>query len=134
VTVTALAPAPAARTWTLYTEPDHVCGWNAASDDWHTPRATCDLRVGGGFVHRMEARDGSFGFDFAGTWTRVDAPRALAYTMEDGRTAEVSFEETDGGTRVTVTFDIEDQNAAEMQRTGWQAILDNFAKYVGQHK
>ncbi len=98
VTVTSLAPAPAARTWTLYTEPDHVCGWNAASDDWHTPRATCDLRVGGGFVHRMEARDGSFGFDFAGTWTRVDAPRALAYTM------------------------------------GWQAILDNFAKYVGQHK
>lgn len=103
--------------------------WNAASEDWHTTKATVDLRVGDDFSSRMEAKDGSFGFDFAGTYTRVEPKTALAYQMGD-RTAEISFREGPGGVTVQVRFDAETQNPIEMQKAGWQAILDNFKRHM----
>lgn len=130
LTVRALVAAPAARTWELYTSPEHVTGWNSAHPSWHSPSASSDLRVGGRFNYRMEARDGSGGFDFEGTWTRVEAPAALDYTMDDGRTVQCRFQPVDGGTEVVVVFEPEGSNPLELQQGGWQAILDNFARYV----
>lgn len=129
VTVETTINAPLAEVWRAYTTPADIVAWNAASEDWHTTRSEVDLRVGGQFCSRMEARDGSFGFDFEGVYTAVEPERRLAYTMGD-RDAEVSFTPDGGGVLVQVTFDAEDQNPVEMQRDGWQAILDSFARHV----
>ena len=124
-----LVNAPIEAVWRAYTTPADICQWNAASDDWHTPTASVDLRVGGEFCSRMEARDGSFGFDFAGTYTVVDPPHRLAYAFGD-RTANVAFRAGADGVTVAVSFDAEDVHSAEQQQAGWQAILDRFKRHV----
>jgi uncharacterized protein YndB with AHSA1/START domain len=129
ITVDRLVRAPIAEVWRAYTTPADIMQWNAASDDWHTTAATVDLRVGGVFSSRMEAKDGSFGFDFAGTYTAVVPHERLEYAFGD-RVASVAFMPGTDGVTVRVIFDAEDENPAEMQREGWQAILDNFARHV----
>ncbi|KAA5546783.1 SRPBCC family protein [Adhaeribacter rhizoryzae] len=122
--------APVEKVWRCWTEPQHVAKWNQASDDWHTTRAENDLRVGGQFLSRMEAIDGSFGFDFTGTYTAVQEHQLIEYTMEDGRKVQVIFNDQGPDTTVTETFDAEQTHSLEMQQTGWQAILDNFKNYT----
>lgn len=129
ITVERLVRAPIAKVWSAYTTPADIKQWNAASDDWHTTKSTVDLRVGGQFSSRMEAKDGSFGFDFAGTYTKIEPEKLIEYTFGD-RAAVVEFSPTADGVKVRVTFDPEAQNPADMQRAGWQAILDNFARHV----
>ena len=129
ITVETTIAAPLAEVWRAYTTPADIVQWNAASDDWHTTKADVDLRVGGAFSSRMEAKDGSFGFDFAGTYTEVETERRLAYALGD-RGVEIDFLPEEGGVLVRVTFDAETQNPPEMQRAGWQAILDNFARHT----
>ena len=129
ITVDTVVAAPLAEVWRAYSAPEDITQWNAASDDWHTPSASVDFRVGGTFTSRMEARDGSMGFDFTGTYVTVE-PRRRIVAEFGGRTLEVEFIETGAGVRVRETFDAEDQNPVEMQRQGWQAILDNFARHV----
>ncbi|MCF1716324.1 SRPBCC family protein [Flavihumibacter sp. RY-1] len=128
--VSAEVEVPVEKAWELFNTPEHIVNWNAASPDWHTPRASNDLRTGGSFSYRMEARDGSFGFDFAGEYTEVVPLTSFAYKMEDGRTARVEFLPIQSGTRVITQFDAENSNPLEMQQNGWQAILDNFKRYA----
>jgi uncharacterized protein YndB with AHSA1/START domain len=130
ITVQNTITAPVEKVWNLWTTPEHIIKWNTASDDWHTTRAENDLRAGGRFVSRMEAKDGSFGFDFGGVYDEVTPNKLIAYTMDDGRMAVVNFSTSADATGVVVTFDAENENPAEMQRGGWQAILDNFKKYT----
>jgi uncharacterized protein YndB with AHSA1/START domain len=130
ITVNATVNAPVDKVWNMWSEPQHITKWNNASEDWHTPHAENDLRTGGKFSSRMEARDGSMGFDFGGTYDKVEKHKLIEYTMGDGRQVKVTFEETGGKTNVTEAFDAETQNSIELQRTGWQSILDNFKKYV----
>lgn len=132
ITVQTTINAPLEHVWKLYTEPKHITQWNNASKDWHTPRAENDLRVGGKFLFRMEARDGSQGFDFNGTYTQIKTNQLITYTIGDGRTVRVQFTEQDQRTNVLVTFEPEGINPLEMQRDGWQAILNNFKRYVEQ--
>lgn len=123
--------APIEKVWKLWTTPEHITKWNNASDDWHTPRAENDFRVGGKFLYRMEAKDGSFGFDFVGVYDEITRNEEIAYTIEDGRKVNVTFtKNNDAETKVVETFEAESTNSHEMQRVGWQAILDNFKKYV----
>jgi uncharacterized protein YndB with AHSA1/START domain len=129
IAVETTVDAPIAEVWRAYTTPDDIKQWNAASDDWHTTKASVDLRVGGAFSSRMEAKDGSSGFDFAGTYTKIAPHELIEYTFGD-RTATVEFKPGAGGVTVRVTFDAETENPAEMQRQGWQAILDNFGRHV----
>lgn len=129
ITVTTVVTAPIQEVWRAYTTPDDIVRWNAASADWHTTSASVDLRPGGRFSSRMEAKDGSFGFDFAGEYTQVIPHERIDYAFGD-RTATVVFSESADGVTVTVTFDGEDTHSEEQQRTGWQAILDNFARHV----
>ena len=129
ITVEAIIKAPVAKVWQTYTTPDDITQWNAASDDWHTTKATVDLRVGGEFSSRMEAKDGSFGFDFSGTYTKVVPKELIEYSFGD-RACAVEFMPSANGVTVRVTFDAETENPAEQQREGWQAILNNFAKHV----
>lgn len=121
--------APLETVWSAYTTPDDIVKWNAASDDWHTTKATVDLRAGGKFSSRMEAKDGSFGFDFAGEYTRVVPRSRIEYSFGD-RAAVVEFLADADAVTVRVSFDPETTNPVEMQRGGWQAILANFAKHV----
>lgn len=121
--------APIETVWRAYTTPSDIKNWNAASDDWHTTAAEVDLRVGGNFSSRMEAKDGSFGFDFAGTYTRVIANELIEYSFGD-RKAKVEFIQQPTGVKVRVSFDPESSHSIEQQRDGWQAILDRFAQYV----
>lgn len=130
ITVEALVQASPARTWACWTEPQHIMEWNAASDDWHCPSATSDLRVGGEFHSTMAARDGSFQFDFGGTFEEIIPQQKIVSVMGDGRKIVTTFEETPDGVRVTETFEAESENPLEMQRAGWQAILDRFKKHV----
>ncbi len=129
ITVERFVKAPIAKVWSAYTTPADIERWNAASDDWHTTKAVVDLRVGGQFSSRMEAKDGSFGFDFAGTYTKIEPEKLIEYAFGD-RAAVVEFLPGADGVTVRVTFDAETQNPADMQRSGWQAILDNFARHV----
>ena len=131
ITVETTAHAPIEAVWTAYTTPADILLWNAASDDWHTTAAAVDLRVGGAFNLRMEAKDGSFGFDFAGTYTKVE-PYTLIHYDFGGRTAQTSFQETSAGVAIRVTFDADAEHPVEMQRAGWQAILNRFAAHVGR--
>lgn len=134
ITIKANVKASAKKVWELWTNPKHIVKWNTASDEWHTPKAENDLRVGGKFLSRMEAKDGSFGFDFTGTYDEVEPLKRIAYTMEDGRKAEIDFKENQGNTAIITVFDAESQNPIDMQRDGWQAILDNFKHYTENNK
>lgn len=130
ITVVTTINATVEKVWTFWTTPQHITQWNNASDDWHTPKAENDLRKGGNFSTRMEAKDGSFGFDFEGVYTDVQLNELIAYTMGDGRKVHILFESDGNTTTVSETFDAEEVNPVEMQRSGWQAILDNFKKYT----
>lgn len=116
--------------WNAWTTPADIMQWNAANDDWHTTRSSNDLRIGGTFTSRMEAKDGSMGFDFEGTYTNIIEHELIECVLGDQRTVSVSFKEVDGSVQITENFDAENEHSAEMQRAGWQAILDNFARYV----
>ena len=130
LTVTTTVNAPVEKVWTFWTKPEHVTQWNHASDDWHSPRGENDLRPGGNFVYRMEAKDGSFGFDFGGIYDTVEEHKTIAFTMGDGRKTKVVFTPQGDGTHIDESFEAEETHSLEMQQTGWQAILDNFRKYV----
>ena len=130
ITVETNVNAPVEKVWETWTDPSHIMEWNSAIDTWHTPRAENDLRVGGKFSARMEAKDGSIGFDFGGTYDEVVHHKRIAYTMSDGRKVEVDFQPNGSQTKVIETFDAETENSVELQRDGWQAILDNFKKYT----
>jgi uncharacterized protein YndB with AHSA1/START domain len=129
ITVETTVAAPVEQVWSAYTTPADIKQWNAASDDWHTTTATVDLREGGAFSSRMEAKDGSMGFDFAGTYTHIVKHKLIEYSFGD-RAAQVEFTAGQKGIRVRVTFDGETTHSAEQQRDGWQAILNNFTRYV----
>ncbi|CAN7562428.1 SRPBCC family protein [Trinickia sp. LjRoot230] len=129
LTVETLVNAPISRVWNAYITPNDIMQWNTASEDWHTTNATVDLRVGGVFSSRMEAKDGSFGFDFEGTYTKVVPNELLEFSFGD-RTASVAFIQGTNGVTVRVEFDAESENPIEQQQQGWQAILNNFAKFV----
>lgn len=131
ITVETVVAAPIEQAWRVYTTPEHIKQWNAASDDWHTTAASVDLREGGAFSSRMEAKDGSAGFDFAGVYTRITEHRLIEYTFGD-RTARVEFTPVADGVQVRVSFDAEDIYSIEQQRSGWQAILDRFAHHAAQ--
>jgi uncharacterized protein YndB with AHSA1/START domain len=130
ITVSTRIARPVDHVWKHYTDPAHITQWNSPSPDWHCPRAESDLRTGGSFSSRMEAKDGSFGFDFAGTFTNVKPHERLDYALGDDRKVEQTFTKDGDATRMTVTFDAETENPVDMQRDGWQAILDNFKAYA----
>lgn len=129
VTVETIVKAHIAKVWRAYTTPEDIKQWNTASDDWHTTQSAVDLREGGAFSSRMEAKDGSFGFDFAGTYTNIVPQNLIEYSFGD-RTGTVEFVNGEQGVTVRSTFDAETENSIEQQRKGWQAILNNFAKHV----
>lgn len=130
VTIETTVNAPVLKAWETFTSPDHITNWAFASDDWHAPYADNDLREGGKFKTTMAAKDGSFQFDFGGVYTKVRQHEAIEYTMEDDRKVKVTFKDNGNTTTVTQTFDTESTNSVEMQRDGWQAILDNYKKYT----
>ena len=130
ITVESTIDAPVEKVWEFWTKPEHITKWNNASDDWHTPRAENDLRVGGKFSARMEAKDGSFGFDFGGVYDAVRENEYIEYTLGDDRKVKVNFTPQGNKTKVVESFDAENTHSVEMQRGGWQAILDNFKKYT----
>lgn len=129
ITVETKVMAPIDRVWHTYTTPEDIIQWNAASDDWHTTKASIDLRDGGAFSSRMEAKDGSMGFDFAGTYTKVINQQLIEYEF-GGRTAKVEFLPVDDGVMVRIIFDSESMHSLEQQQQGWQAILNNFKRHV----
>jgi uncharacterized protein YndB with AHSA1/START domain len=130
ITINASVNAPVDQVWNYWTDPKHITQWAAASDDWHTTRAENDLRAGGQFNSRMEAKDGSFGFDFGGMYDTVDTHKQIAYTLGDGRKVDIQFAGNGEQTDIVQTFDPENENPVEMQQQGWQAILNNFKKYA----
>jgi uncharacterized protein YndB with AHSA1/START domain len=130
ITIETIVRADLATVWAAWNNPDDIIQWNAASDDWHTTRSTVDLREGGEFSARMEAKDGSAGFDFAGVYTRIVEGKSVAYELEDGRVVRVEFAAVPGGVKVKETFETEFENTPQLQRQGWQAILDSFARHV----
>ena len=130
ITVETTVNAPVEKVWEYWTKPEHVSKWNQASTDWHCPNGTNDLRKGGKFSFRMEAKDGSFGFDFSGTYNDVQRNKYIEYTMDDDRKVLVYFGSRGNTTYIKETFEAESTNPIEMQKTGWQAILDSFKKYV----
>lgn len=134
ITVEAAANATPEQCWEAAVTPSAIMQWNAASPDWHCPSAEVDLRVGGRMKSRMEAKDGSMGFDFAATFTTVDAPHRLEYRLDDDRMVELVLEATSDGTHIKQAFDAETENDVEMQRMGWQSILDSFARFVESRK
>ena len=130
ITVESTVNAPVEKVWEYWTKPEHITKWNNASDDWHTPRSENDLRVGGSFVCRMEAKDGSFGFDFGGAYDAVTDNEYIQYTLHDGRKVKITFTGKGASTKVVESFEAEETNSVEMQKGGWQAIMDNFKKYT----
>ncbi|HPW98318.1 MAG TPA: SRPBCC family protein [Flavobacterium sp.] len=134
ITVKTTIAAPIAKVWNAFTNPIDIINWNTADASWHCPKSENDLRVGGRFLSRMEAKDGSFGFDFEGTYNIINLHKEITYTMDDGRVAKTLFNEVDNKTEVETTFDAEEENTLDLQRNGWQAILNNFANYVTNKK
>jgi len=130
LTVQAIIDADRQKVWEYYTSPEHITKWNFADPSWHCPNAENDMRVGGKYRARMEAKDGSFGFDFEAIYRDLVEGEKFTYEMGDGRKASVNFNDLGGQTEVIVTFDAETENSLEMQKAGWQAILDNFKKYT----
>lgn len=134
ITIKSSVNAGLDKVWDYYNNPQHVQQWNAAHESWHCPKAENDFQEGGRFSYRMEARDGSFGFDFGGVYDTVKPKESFSYTMDDQRKVNVSFvPEREGKTGIVVVFDPEGQNPVEMQEQGWQAILDNFKNYTETH-
>ena len=133
ITIDATVSANTKKVWDYWNRPEHITKWNFAADDWHCPNAENDLRVGGKLKSRMEAKDGSFGFDFEAIYDEIVDQKKIAYTMKDGRQAITNFENHGSKTKVSTTFDAENENPIEMQKGGWQAILDNFKKYVEEN-
>jgi uncharacterized protein YndB with AHSA1/START domain len=134
ITVKTTIAAPIAKVWNAYTNPIDIINWNTADASWHCPKSENDLRVGGRFLSRMEAKDGSFGFDFEGTYNIINLHKEITYTMDDGRVAKTLFNEVDNKTEVETTFDAEEEYTLDLQRNGWQTILNNFANYVTNKK
>lgn len=130
ITIESTINVPVEKVWQSWTSPEHITKWNNASDDWHTPFAENDLRVGGKFLARMEAKDGSFGFDFWGIYDEIKNNELIASTLGDGRKLRVAFTPAGNSTRVVESFEAETENPIEMQKTGWQNILDSFKKYT----
>jgi len=130
ITVEAIVNAPVEKVWKSWIEPDHIVKWNHASDDWHSPWAKTDFREGGSFSARMEAKDGSMGFDFGGVYDVIKPNEYIEYTIGDGRKVQVTFTKQGNATRVVETFEAENTHPVEFQKGGWQAILDNFKKYT----
>ncbi len=130
ITVENIINAPVGKVWEYWTNPKHITKWNNASDNWHTPLAENDLREGGKFVSRMEAKDGSVGFDFGGTYDAITTNEYIEYTLDDGRIVKIFFSADGDKTKVTESIEAENTNSIEMQQDGWQAILDNFKKYT----
>jgi uncharacterized protein YndB with AHSA1/START domain len=134
ITIETQVNAPVQKVWDAWNNPADIKQWNAASDDWHTTHSTVDLREGGKFLSRMEAKDGSAGFDFGGEYTRVVPQQTIAYRMGDAREVTTEFTKQGNGTHIKTVFDAETQNSEELQRAGWQAILDNFRRHVESKK
>jgi len=130
ITVSRVVHSSIKSVWELWTSPEHIVHWNFADDTWHAPAAVNDLQIGGKFSYRMEAKDGSEGFDLSGVYTEIIEPEVIAYTMDDGRTARVTFEALGESTVVTEVFEPETMNAHELQQEGWQMILDNFKRHA----
>lgn len=130
ITVTTNVNAPIEKVWKLWTEPQHITQWNHASEDWHSPKAENDLRKDGKFNFRMEAKDGSFGFDFNGIYSNIKTNELIEYNIEGGRKVSISFNSNGTATTITEIFEAEDVNSIELQQNGWQAILNNFKKYA----
>jgi uncharacterized protein YndB with AHSA1/START domain len=130
ITIETVVKAALNKVWDAWNNPEDIKRWNSAQEDWHTTQSAVDLREGGKFSARMEAKDGSMGFDFEGTYTRVEPHKAIEYRMSDGREVQIEFIEQADGVLVKETFDAETENSPEMQRAGWQAILDHFGRYV----
>ena len=130
ITIQALVNADLQTAWDVYTNPEYITKWNFASDDWECPSATNDIRTGGKLSSRMQAKDGSFGFDFEGIYDEVLPLKSIKYHMDDSRKVAITFEEVENGVKVTTIFDPESENPLEMQEGGWQAILDNYKKCV----
>jgi|SRR6185312_11550025 len=130
ITVSTIVKTPIEKVWKYWTTPEDIMQWNSASEDWHTPRCENDLRVGGKFFSRMEAKDGSFGFDFGGVYHDVIEHKLISYTMGDGRKVEINFWDEGDATKIIETFEAESTNSFEQQKAGWQSILDNFKKYA----
>lgn len=130
ITIEATVNAPIEKVWSRWNEPQHITKWAFASDDWHAPKAENDIRTGGKFSTTMAAKDGSFSFDFGGVYDNVVPNKLIEYTIEDGRKVKIEFSSAGNQTKVTETFEAESENPVEMQRAGWQAILDNFKKYT----
>lgn len=133
ITVESAINAPIDKVWTFWSEPEHIKKWTFASSDWHAPYAENDLRTDGKFKTTMAAKDGSFSFDFEGIYTKVENHKKIEYALADGRTVQIVFEADGDGTKIIETFDPENQNSIEMQRGGWQSILDNFKKYTEEN-
>jgi uncharacterized protein YndB with AHSA1/START domain len=130
ITVETTVKVPVEKVWKFWTSPEHIMKWNSASDDWHTPFAENDLKAGGRFKSRMEAKDGSFGFDFGGIYDQVMPHQLIAYTMDDGRKVKITFTASGFETHISESFEAEDTNPHDMQKGGWQSILNNFKKYA----
>jgi uncharacterized protein YndB with AHSA1/START domain len=130
ITVEVNVLVPVEKAWKVFTNPEDIIRWNNASEDWHSPKAENDLRPGGKFVYRMEAKDGSFGFDFGGVYDEVKQNELISYSIGDGRKVEVRFSGNGNETRVIETFEAEDTNSIDLQRGGWQAILNNFKNHA----
>ncbi len=130
ITIDTLVKSNAEYVWNSYTEPKHVMNWNFASNDWHCPKVENDLKIGGTYLARMEAKDGSFGFEFKAVYDEIVPWEKISYTLEDGRKVTTLFENIDNGIKVTTTFEAENQNPLDMQKAGWQAILNNFKNYT----
>ncbi len=130
ITISASISADIQKTWNYYTLPAHITKWNFASDDWHCPSASNDMQVGGKYIGRMEAKDGSFGFDFEAIYSEIKPYEHFTYLSEDDRQIDVFFKSNAGNTEITITFDAENENPIELQQQGWQAILNNFKKYI----
>lgn len=133
IEIEASVNAPVSKTWTTFTDPAHITKWNFADPSWHCPWAKNDLKVGGKYVARMEAKDGSFGFELEAIYDEVVPQKKMTYTMTDGRKVTTTFEPKGNGTKVTTVFEAETQNSVELQKSGWQSILNNFKKYTEEN-
>jgi uncharacterized protein YndB with AHSA1/START domain len=130
ITVEILVKASIEKVWQFWTKPEHITKWNHASEDWHTTRAENDLKIGGKFLSRMEAKDGSFGFDFEGIYDSIITNEKISYTLLDDRKVTITFLQIENGVQITETFEAENENSLELQKFGWQAILNNFKNYI----
>lgn len=130
ITVNVLVNAPLETVWDSWTNPEHIINWNFASDDWHAPAAKNELSVGGAFAYTMAAKDGSFSFDFSGKFTEITPNKSMSYLLDDDRKVDITFEIFEGQVMLIESFEAETQNSEDLQRMGWQAILNNFKKYT----